>query len=46
MELFAGVLEFVAVLASHRRAVFWLVVAFIAIGMLAAALNMLEPPRF
>jgi threonine dehydrogenase-like Zn-dependent dehydrogenase len=42
MELFAGVFEFVAFLVSTRRGQFWLLVAFIAIGMIAAALNVVE----
>jgi hypothetical protein len=46
MELLAGVLEFVAFLVSARRGLFWLLVAFIAIGMIAAPLNMIEPLRF
>ena len=43
MEFLAGVLDFVAAVVWGRHWLFWLLVAFIAIGLIAVAANLLEP---
>ena len=45
MEFLAGVLDFVAALVGSRRWLFWLLMIFIALGLIAVAANFAEPGR-
>ena len=45
MEFLAGVFDFVAAVVASRRGLFWLLMAFITIGLIAVAANFVEPGR-
>ena len=45
VEFLAGVFDFVAAIVGSRRGLFWFLMVFIATGLIAVAVNFLEPGR-